>query len=345
MQNASAHQVAQFMRISLAATALTQGALTDLIREDRISPFENYVVQYLRTKRLLQRKSDSQIKDLLHKRQTPPDTIKNTLSFIFDLVDRHRANLISPMFKGQAQMTATSTGKQLVAERRKKEITRLTELTAVDFADKEVPDIIDALTQAFAQGWMTGGMPHYYMVHPKKTDPKALAKRVQALLPSYYNGSSSRGGGRGNQSYPRGGGRGRGGRGGRGRGGRGRGGTQTQTQNSTQASNTSNYNYSSNTTNRSRTKSTRPARLYTKSQMPNPVGGELHPKLGWIIKFTLLKAIASYCNNFQVWGGCAIHQQDPDQCKFKHKCSNCNDQTHGRRDCPQALQPGEDRNA
>ena len=79
--------------------------------------------------------------------------------------------------------------------------------------------------------------------------------------------------------------------------------------------------------------------------MPMSITAEKDAELGYRIKYTKLKSRIGYCNNFQIWGHCRVNELDPSQCTHKHKCSNCNDQTHGRRDCPRDLVAQEDRNA
>ena len=52
------------------------------------------------------------------------------------------------------------------------------------------------------------------------------------------------------------------------------------------------------------------------------------------INWTLLRFVTAYCNNFQIWGHCAVHQKDQSLCTYIRRCSNCDSQTHGRRKCP-----------
>ena len=54
----------------------------------------------------------------------------------------------------------------------------------------------------------------------------------------------------------------------------------------------------------------------------------------WRIRFTNLKAVGGFCNNFQVWNECAMPKSGQRKCGYNHVCSNCADPAHGRGDCP-----------
>ena len=344
LTQASAHKLAELQGISLATSAITQGALTDLVVHDKVSPFQNLVVQMMKHENTLIDKTPSQQKKLLLKRQTSPDAIVKTLQLIYDILERHRSKLEQPYLLGQVTMTPTLNGQLIIFETRKRALKELIELVKVDIKDKLVPDIIKSLTHTFRCGWIEGKhMARLYTLTPRNVDKNLLAQQIQPLLttPTRNKASTNKTSNENNYNNnqtntprARQGNRNRGGRGGRGgrnRGG-GRGGRNTR------STNTRNTRASSS-------QGTVPAKLYRKVQQPQPVQGEPDPVLGYRIKHTQLKAKNQYCNNYAVWSYCAAYDADPNACKYKHKCSNCNDQTHGRRDCPKELEPGEDRDA
>ena len=87
---------------------------------------------------------------------------------------------------------------------------------------------------------------------------------------------------------------------------------------------------------RQNTRQTRPGapnQLFNRDQFPMHVGQVPDVALGERINFTLLKYRPRYCNNFQVWGYCAVHDLYPSSCNYFKRCSNCDQQDHGRRKC------------
>ena len=184
-----------------------------------------------------------------------------------------------------------------------------------------IPDIVKAVTRAIQQGWFAGGIPQAYSVAPIRDDFNALRSRVN--VPNNPTPRPSRG---------RGAPRGRGGTRGRGRGAaRGRGATRAQPI-STQT-NTTTPTYQTPTTTR-QSAPRQPNQLYNRQQFPMHVPQVVDSILGFRINFTKLKYEPRYCNNFQVWGKCAVHEYNAQSCNYFKRCSNCDQQSHGRRTCP-----------
>ena len=327
-----------FYGAALATAHVTDKALTHLILLDKIPPFETCIAQFLKQKNILIDMSAASQKKLLFKRDIDPKYIWQTLDFIIELVDRHRRNINNPVLIGAAQLTNQTKGILIACERRKRELVSLVQHVKNDILDHAIPDVIRAVTVSLARGWRhPGGIPDIYLRQAKKYDPQALAKRVKALIaPPQTNTANTF-----NYNQPRGGGRG-GGRRGRGRGGRGRGGGRGRAGRGRGRGAAQYSTYYNN--NSGGIAPTTPKQLHTKKQAPTPLLSEPDPQLGTRIKFTKLKYVSGFCNNFQVWGRCVRYENDPTSCTFKHKCSNCGDQGHPRRQCPRDL-PGEDRDA
>ena len=183
-QQASAQQVASLIGPALATAAVTDKAFTNLLHLDYVAPFENFVAQYFKATRKLVEKTASQQKALLLQRKIEAKYIIETLQFIFDLIDKHRANLASGILVGTTTLTDINAVKQIKAERQKTEVKHLIKLVKVDIVDREVPGIIDALTQAFVLGWKNGHMPLFYQQQPKPIDKILVAKQVAQYMPA-----------------------------------------------------------------------------------------------------------------------------------------------------------------
>ena len=339
LNDAAAHKLADLMGASLGTMALTRGTINNLVQADQVSAFkfENAVVQMFQAKNMLQDKSQQQQKNLLFSRKTDKVHVLNTIQFLYDQVDQFRATKMQPILTGTAISTPALRGHCVALERRKIELLKLKELVKVDLEINTVQSIISALTVAVQRGWVFGGMPQIYNMQAREHDLTALATRLapmvvrQTNVPAPYTAAPA---GRG-RGYGGGRGRGRG----RGRGGRGRGrgrGAGRGVPNNTPATPAPNAIF------------TRvpqvPNQMYLKKQLPSHVFSIDDPDLGKRINWTSLKAITGYCNNWQIWGRCAVYDTNKAQCPYYKQCSNCNSTTHGRRACPQNL-PGENPNA
>ena len=186
---------------------------------------------------------------------------------------------------------------------------------------KMIPDIVKAITRAIQQGWFAGGIPQVYSVAPIRDDFNAIRSRVS--VPNTTTTTASRG--RGNPRV-RGGSRGRG-------SGRGRGATRATTATTNTQANTTPNTYQTPTTSH-QTAPRQPNQLYNRRQFPMHVPQVQDAILGFRINFTKLKYEPRYCNNFQVWGKCAVHEYNAQSCNYFKRCSNCDSQSHGRRVCP-----------
>ena len=63
------------------------------------------------------------------------------------------------------------------------------------------------------------------------------------------------------------------------------------------------------------------------------------PELGERIGWSKIKYKRKYCNNFQIWGECQVYKENPNNCKFWKRCSLCDEQDHGRRECGKLQAP------
>ena len=326
------------MGASLGTMALTRGTINNLIQLDQVLSFkfENAVVQMFQAKNVLQDKSQQQQKNLLFSRKTDKVHVLDTIQFLHDQIDQFRATKMQPILTGAATATPAVRGHCVALERRKKELVQLKQLVKVDLDVRTVQSVISAITVAIKSGWLLGGIPQYYNMQARDHDLSALASRLapmvvrQTSVPAPYAAAPA---GRG-RGYGGGRGRGRGrGRGaGRGRG-RGRGAGRGAGYVPTPAPNTAFTRVPQP-----------PNQMYLKRQLPQHVVGVDDADLGKRINWTSIKAITGYCNNWQIWGKCAVYDTNKALCPYLKQCSNCNSTTHGRRACPQNL-PGENPNA
>ena len=295
--------------------------------------FENAIVQALKSNNTLHSVSDAKQKDLLFTRKTSPNHILTTLDAIIDAVDLYRQTLAYYPLRGIYEARPENKGRQIAAEQRKQQLKHLKQLVQIDIPVKTIPGIVDGITIAIRQGWLRGGMVNAYIQAPRPwlptpgPPPLAPAPAPRLTRPPYGRAARAT-----RQSY------GRSTRGlGRGRGS-GRGRTQshyTPPQAPAPAQ----------TTSTSAAAAPRPPiQLYTRRQYASHIRSVPDAQLGTRIDFTRLKYRRQYCNNFQVWGTCAVFQKNPVACTYLKRCSNCDQQDHGRRTCPN-LPSNEDPNA
>ena len=339
MQAATAHQLAQFMGpTDLATDQLTKGAITNLIEHDITNgfQFQKAIIQYLKQENKLDVLTPAKQQQLIFKRQATPRHIIDTLKYMAQAADKYRSSLARPQLTGAAMPTPEINGRQLALERRKTELVQLSLLVEADVDNRIIPDVVQAITRAIRAGWLRGNMPKIYIQQPKKPDIQSLTRQVATQVGFTVRAPINPG-----RARARGRGRGRGTFGGRGRG-RGRGyytnvavgyadpppqrprplGTQaSQTQ--TSASGTPR-----------RLQPQPPNQLFRKDQFATHIPSVPDPDLGQRINWTKLRFRRDYCNNFSVWGRCAVYDRNPISCKFIKRCSNCDRQDHYRRTCP-----------
>ena len=340
--------MANWLGSTLVTDELTEGTISNLITKDDTKnfEFEKAIAQYLKHIDVLASLSVNEQKKLILHRDISPRYLAQTLDYIHDQIDAHRKQLKNKVLQQTQHKTAETDGREIALERRKSELKALRDHVEVAIQVKNISAIIRAVTQAIKKGWMFGGIPVHFQQAAIKWDMNQFnhnkqTNQVQTIQPPQY-ATQRNNSGRGRQNTTRG----RGG-GGRGRGrGRGRGGTTQFTtrsyamQNQT-GNNTSTYTppqqFPTRTRNDTRTRRIQPQppnQLWSRAQYASHIPKVYDPQLTERINWTLLRFVAAYCNNFQIWGICAVHQKDQSLCTYIRRCSNCDSQTHGRRKCP-----------
>ena len=319
---ATAQQMAEFLGNQLVTDELTEGTIKDLIKHDNYAgfQFQNAITEYLKHKQILASLSVAAQRKLIFENKTDSKYIVETLDYIYKEIDKQRQQTTQSVLKRAQEASPEEVGREIAAERRKNEITRLRDLVTVDLPVKQIPRIIAGITEAIKKGWMAGAIPIYYQQAVIPYDLNSLRKLFPAPAPAP---SGTRGRGRG--------------RGGRGRGSRGRG-TQANTTQNVQSKQTT-YVPALTPTIKQETTPRRQLpqaanQLHKRDQFATHVPKVYDPQLGERINWTKLKFISQYCNNFQIWGKCAVYAKNQAACTYIRRCSNCDSQDHGRRKCP-----------
>ena len=377
---AAAHQFARFFGTALVTETLARGTLEKLVQKDDITgfKFENLIVQALKKDNKLHSLSENKQKALIKDRKIDPHYILAAIDLLIKAIDDHRQAITAPILHGTQAAQPLTTGQQIAAERRKGELQHLRKLVANDIQDHVIADIIDGLSVSIAAGWFQGNIYHYYSLTPRARVTANLIKQTaaQTSVPTFsrgrfYGGYRGRGApfrggfrpgrrtsnrGRNANTYQAGtlygGGYtgaapSRGAYSGRGSQqppsrGRQRGGYSGAT--SYRGGYTGGYQGTQPTYQTRPTQARPPNKLYNRAQQPQHVPGVPDPKLGTRINWTDLLQVNKYCNNFQIWGYCKVYEMDTSKCNFYKRCSNCNSQEHGRRQCPY-LQTNENQEA
>ena len=311
---ATAHQMAEFLGNQLVTDELTEGTIKQLLQEDNSAQFkfQNAITEYLKHKQILATLSVAAQRKLIFENKTDSRYITQTLDYIYQEIDKQRQLTTKRVLTKAHEASHEELGREIAAERRKSEIIRLRDLVSVDLPVKQIPRIIAGITEAIKKGWMTGAIPIYYQQAVIPYDLNAFRK----LTPTQTAPAAARG---------RGGGRGR---------GRGNNAASTQTNIPQPASSYITSTYAQSTLKKESGKTKAPMQLHKRPQFATHVPKIYDTKLGERINWTNLKYEPAYCNNWQIWGECAVHTKVNGACKFIRRCSNCDSQTHGRRTCP-----------
>ena len=337
--------MANWLGSTLVTDELTEGTISNLITKDDTKnfEFEKAIAQYLKHIDVLPALSINEQKKLLLHRDISPKYLALTLDHIHDQIDAHRKHLKTAVLTQQQHTNAEADGREIALERRKTELKNLRDHVEVQIQVKNIPAIIRAVTQAVKKGWMFGGIPVHFQQAAIKWDMNQFnhnkpTNRVQTIqAPQYATQNNASGRGRSNNTRGRGGGRGRG----RGRGGAAQYTTRTYQTPTVTPANSKTYptppQFTTRTRSDTRTRRIQPQppnQLWSRTQYATHIPKVYDPNLTERINWTLLRFVTAYCNNFQIWGQCAVHQKASSLCTYIRRCSNCDSQEHGRRKCP-----------